>query len=139
MKITLQRLNNAVHMQAMNEDGNTIDIDGAPEIGGENKGFRPMQLLAAGAGACSSIDIVSILQKQREELKDLKVEISAEREAGKTPSLFTTIHLHYILSGNPDPKKVERALELSLTKYCSVVKILEKTAEISYTYEIIPN
>lgn len=126
-------------MQAMNEDGNTIDIDGAPEIGGENKGFRPMQLLAAGAGACSSIDIVSILQKQREELKDLKVEISAEREAGKTPSLFTTIHLHYILSGNPDPKKVERALELSLTKYCSVVKILEKTAEISYTYEIIPN
>jgi len=138
MKITIQRMNDAVHLQATNEDGNVLDIDGAPKIGGKNKGFRPMQLVAAAAGGCSTMDIVSILKKQRQEIKDLKIEIKAEREADKVPSLFSDIHLHYILSGDLDKKKVEKALELSLTKYCSVVKILEKTAEISYTYEIIP-
>lgn len=125
-------------MQAVNEDGNIIDMDGAPNIGGENKGFRPMQLLATGAGGCSTIDIISILKKQRQEIKDLKVEIKAEREADKIPSLFSTIHLHYILTGDLEKQKVEKALELSLSKYCSVVKILEKTATITYTYEIIP-
>lgn len=138
MNITIQRMNDAVHMQAMNEDGNILDMDGAPKIGGENKGFRPMQLLAAGAGGCSTIDIIGILKKQRQEIKDLKVEVKAEREADKVPSLFSTIHLHYILTGKLDKQKVEKALELSLNKYCSVVKILEKTADITYTYEIIP-
>ncbi len=136
MQITIQRKNDAVHMEARNEDGNSISIDGAPTVGGENKGFRPMQLLAAGAGSCSTIDIISILKKQRQPLKDIRVEINANRQDGKVPSLFETIHLHYILSGDLDPVKVEKALELSLTKYCSVVKILEKTATITYTYEI---
>lgn len=139
MKIELQRINKACHMVAKNEDGNEINIDGAPKVGGEGKGFRPMQLIAAGAGSCSSIDIISILQKQRQPIDDLQVRIDARREEGKVPSLFETIHLHYILTGDLDKNKVEKALELSLQKYCSVVKILEKTAQITYTYEIISN
>lgn len=139
MKIELKRVNKAVQMIAFNEDGNEIHIDGAPGIGGEGKGFRPMQLLAAGAGSCSSIDIISILKKQRQSLEDLQVTIKAEREEGKIPSLFQTIHLHYTLCGKLDRNKVEKALELSLEKYCSVVKILEKTAKITYSYEIKPN
>jgi len=138
MKITLTRRNKACHFVAENENGNTIDIDCAPDLGGENKGFRPMQLLAAGAGGCSVIDIITILKKQRQLLDDIKVEVRAEREKGKSPSLFTDMHLHYILKGNLDKKKVEKAIDLTLKNYCSVTKTLEKTAKITYTYEIHP-
>ena len=123
-------------MIAENEDGNTIYIDGARKIGGENLGFRPMQLLAAGAGSCSSIDIISILKKQRQQIEDLQVEVRAEREEGAVPALFTTIHLHFVLSGILDEDKVKKAITLSLEKYCSVVKILEKTTKITYSYHI---
>ncbi len=138
MRIELKRLNDAYHIIASNKDGNTIEIDGAPKIGGENKGFRPMQLLAAAAGSCSSIDIISILKKQRQTIKNFEVVIDAEREVDKVPSLFETIHLHYVLSGQLEKEKVEKAINLSLDKYCSVVKILEKTAKITHSYEIIP-
>jgi putative redox protein len=137
MRIILQRVNHACHMVAENEDGNTIHIDGAHDAGGQNLGFRPMQLVAAAAAGCSSIDIITILSKQRQEIRDLQVEVNAERVAGKFPSLFSTIHLHYVLSGNLNRTKVNRAIELSLEKYCSVVKILEKTAEISHSFEIL--
>lgn len=137
MRIEMRRFNDAYHMQARNEDGNLIDIDGAPKIGGENKGFRPMQLLAAGAGSCSSIDIISILKKQRQVVHNFEVIIDAERVEGEIPSLFETIHLHYIITGELDRDKVAKAIDLSLGKYCSVVKILEKTAKITHSYEII--
>ena len=137
MKIRVERTNNACHMIATNDDGNIIHIDGSPVAGGQSLGFRPMQLVAAAAAGCSSIDIIGILDKQRQILNDLKVEVEAEREEGKVPSLFSTINLHYILSGNLDDRKVKKAIELSLKKYCSVVKILEKTAQISYSYEIL--
>ncbi|MFN2127474.1 MAG: OsmC family protein, partial [Anaerolineales bacterium] len=88
---------------------------------------------------CSSIDIISILTKQRQVLIDLQVSVDAKREIGKVPSLFKTLHLHFILTGNLDKSKVEKALDLSLQKYCSVVKIMEKTAKISYSYEIKKN
>jgi putative redox protein len=136
MKIYLKRVNKACHMIAKNEDGNTIHIDGSARVGGQKLGYRPMELLAAGAAGCSSIDIIDILGKQRQELKDLQVEVTAEREADKVPSLFTKIHLHYILYGKLEITKVEKAIKLSLDKYCSVVKTLEKTATISYTFEI---
>jgi len=123
-------------MEARNEDGNIVHIDGSPQVGGQNLGFRPMQLLAAGAAGCSAIDIIDILTKQRQPLEDLQVEVDAEREANKVPSLFTKIHLHYILHGRLDTMKVERAIALSLEKYCSVVKTLEKTATITHTYQI---
>lgn len=136
MKIVLKRENQAYHLQARNEDGNIIDIDGAHAIGGQNKGFRPMQLLAAGAGSCSTIDIISILQKQRQPLDDIEVVVDAEREADAVPSLFTRIHLHFVLSGKLEEDKVKKAILLSLEKYCSVVKILEKTAIITHSFTI---
>jgi putative redox protein len=137
MKIKLKRLDDAYHLQAINEDGRSVETDGSPAIGGSNKAMRPMQMLLAAAGSCSSIDIISILKKQKQELKDLQVEINGEREPDVVPSLFTDIHLHYILSGTLDDAKVKRAIELSVGKYCSVVKILEKTAKVTYSYEII--
>ncbi len=136
MRITLERQNQAVHLQALNEDGAKIDIDGAPAIGGENKGLRPMQLLLAGLGSCSTMDIVSILNKQKQDLADIRILIDGTREKGKTPSLFEDIHVHFILTGNLDDKKVKRAIDLSMNTYCSVSKIIEKTARITYSYEI---
>jgi len=136
MRITLERQNKAVHLQATNEDGASIDIDGALSIGGENKGLRPMQLLLAGIGSCSTMDIVSILNKQKQDLQDIRILVDGEREKEKTPSLFEEIHVHFILTGNLDEKKVKRAVDLSMNTYCSVSKIIEKTARITYSYEI---
>jgi putative redox protein len=137
MKIRIDRVNQAYNLKAFNEDGCEVSIDASPEIGGGNNGMRPMQLLISALGGCSSIDIISILKKQRQDLKDLKVEIHAEREQDKTPSLFTAIHVHFILYGNIDTDKARKAVELSMGKYCSVAKILEKTAKINYDFKIL--
>ncbi len=137
MKIVLTRLDDAYHMEAVNEEGCKIETDGAPAIGGGNKGMRPMQVLLSAAGSCSSIDIISILKKQKQKLDDLQVEITAEREKDKVPSLFTKIHIHFKLKGDLADEKVKRAVGLSIDKYCSVVKILEESAVVSSSYEII--
>ncbi len=137
MKITLKRLDDAFHLEAVNEDGCKIETDGASKIGGSNKGMRPMQLLLAAAGSCSSIDIILILKKQKQNLKDLEVEVTAEREQGKAPSLFSDIHIHFKFFGDVLNAKAKRAVDLSVEKYCSVVKILEKTAKVTSSYEII--
>ena len=137
MKISIQRLNDAVHMEAKNEDGVTLQMDGTGEIGGINGGFRPMQMLLAAAGGCSAIDVVGILKKQRQNPDDLKIEVTGERVNVKEYSEFKSINIHFILKGDLDEKKVARAIDLSLTKYCSVSKTLEKTAKITSSFEII--
>jgi putative redox protein len=136
MKIKLKRLNDAVKMEALNDEGNSVVIDGAPSVGGTQAGMRPMQLLLAGLGGCSGIDVVDVLKKQRQNLEDIRIEINGEREDQPAPSVFTNIHVHYTLKGALDPEKVKRAIDLSLEKYCSVARILEKTAKITYSYEI---
>jgi len=136
MKIELKRLDDAYHMQAVNEMGNTVETDGSPDIGGNNKAMRPLQLMLAGLGSCSSIDVILILRKQRQDLQDIKLTVTAEREKDKVPSLFTEINVHYDLSGNLNKEKVERAISLSMEKYCSVAKLLEKTAAITWSYKI---
>ena len=137
MKIVLKRLNQDFHLEASNESGNTVHIDASPAIGGGGQGARPMELLIMGLGGCSSIDIISILKKSRQPLEDLQVEINAEREQGKEPALFTTIHAHYVFTGDIQDSQVKRAVDLSLEKYCSVARVLEKSATITWTYEII--
>ena len=139
MKITIQRLNDAVHMEAKNEDGVSLQMDGTGKIGGINGGFRPMQMLLAAAGGCSAIDIIGILKKQKQNPDDLQIEVTGDRVdvEGEQYSEFKSIQMHFIFSGEHlQEKKVARAIELSLTKYCSVSKTLEKTAEITSSYEI---
>jgi putative redox protein len=124
-------------MEATNEDGVSLLMDGTDEIGGINGGFRPMQMLLAAAGGCSAIDVVGILKKQRQNPDDLKIEVTGERISVKEYSEFKTINIHFILKGDLDEKKVARAIDLSLTKYCSVSKTLEKTAKITSSFEIV--
>lgn len=138
MKVTLERKNKAVHFVTTNEEGSSIDLDGSPEIGGEGKGVRPMELMLMGIAGCSSIDLVIFLEKMRQPLEDIKVEVDATRREGEVPSLFKTITLHYQLFGQLDEDKVVKAIKLSLEKYCSVAKILEHSATIDYTYSINP-
>ena len=136
MKVNLKRVNNAVHLEATNDLGAIIHIDGAPEIGGENLGFRPMQLLLAGIGSCAGMDIISILHKQKQPLMNFEIDVKGEREKNKAPSLFTDIHIHFKASGDLDENKVNHAIDLSMNKYCSVANMLEKTARITYSSEI---
>tara|TARA_R110002126_G_scaffold1684_1_gene9994 strand:+ start:388 stop:807 length:420 start_codon:yes stop_codon:yes gene_type:complete len=138
MNVTVNWLQKDFHMEAGNEEGGKIRIDGNTNIGGLEGGMSPMQLLLAGIGGCSAIDVISILEKQKQKLTELTVEVDSEKVKLKEGySEFKTIHLHFELSGKLDPKKVERALELSITKYCSVSKALEKGSEISYDYSIV--
>ena len=136
MKVELARLDDAFHLQATNENGNTVETDGSPKVGGNNQAFRPMQMLLAAIGGCSSIDVISILKKQRQPLTDIKITVSGEREPDAIPSLFTDIHVHYKLYGELQPEKVERAIRLSMEKYCSVSKMVEQVAKITWSYEI---
>lgn len=136
MVIELEKKNNAYHFEAVNESGIKIQLDASPAIGGENKGARPMELLIMGLGGCSGIDIINILKKQRIEVGEMRIKIEAEREPDAVPSLFKNIHINFIFKGDLDKSKVERAINLSLEKYCSVAKTLEKTAEITYSMTI---
>lgn len=136
MKITLARLNADYHFEATNDSGNTIQMDGSPDIGGQNLGARPMQVMLMALAGCSSIDVVSILRKMKQDVVTFNVEVEAEREKEKVPSLFSDIHLRFMLTGNLDAERVGRAVQLSAEKYCSVSKILEPTARITWSYVV---
>ena len=136
MEINLARIDDNYLMEAVNENGNTLRTDGSPAIGGSNQAMRPMQLLLAAVGSCSSIDIISLLKKQRQELRDIKIKVTGEREEGKVPSLFTKIKIHFDLYGKVDEKKAQRAVELSMEKYCSVGLILKKSTEIEWSFAV---
>lgn len=136
MHVIIDRLDEELHMEAKNEEGGIIRMDGTRSIGGLEGGFSPMQLLLAGVGGCSAIDIINILKKQKQELKNLRITVDADRVKKDTYSKFEKIHLHFDFKGILDPSKVERAIHLSLDKYCSVSKILEQTSAITHSYSI---
>jgi len=120
-------------MDITDADGHTIRLDIPVAQGGLGSGFRPMQTLLAALAGCSSVDIVMILKKQKQDLQGLEIEVDGEREEGKEPALWRTIDVNFKLSGDVDPQKAERAVELSMQKYCSVAETLRKAgAEIRY-------
>lgn len=138
MRIRLHRSEEPYHFEAVNEDGAVLHLDASPEIGGRNKGLRPMQAVLAALGGCSSIDVLEILRKQRVPVDDLRVTIDAEREEGRVPALFRSIHVRFHITGRADATKVQRAVELSMDKYCSVARLLEPTATITSSFEVTP-
>ena len=134
MKISLKRINENYLFETVNERGNIVMLDNKSDE--EPKGASPMDLLLRGIAGCSSIDIVMILRKQNHELEDLQVEVDGYREDGAIPNVFKKIHLDFILKGDVPAAKVARAVKLSMDKYCSVSKMLEKAAEISYSVNL---
>ncbi len=138
MKIEIRRLDQAFHLEARNESGNTIESDAAEDIGGNGKGMRPMQMLLSSLGSCSAIDVIHILNRQRQPLQDIRIILDGARDANNTPSLFTDIHVHFDVYGDLDPNKVGKAVALSMEKYCSVARILEKTARLTWGFAVHP-
>ena len=118
--------------------GHGVVMDGPAEKGGRNLGPRPMEMLLMGMGACSSVDVVGILKKSRQAIRDCRVEIEAER-ADETPAVFTKIHLKFIVSGKALKEvQVERAVALSAEKYCSASIMMQAAgAEVTHSYEIV--
>jgi len=127
-----------VAFEAETPSGHKVLMDGSPEIGGENRGPRPMEMVLVGLGGCTSIDVITMLEKMIPgKVKDCVVEIEAQR-ADAVPAVFTKIHVHFKVYGQDlNEKKVARAVNLSAEKYCSVSKMLEKSVEMSHDYEII--
>ncbi len=122
--------------QAETGSGHSLTMDGPPEHGGRNLAARPMEMVLVGLGGCSAFDVVEILEKSRQKVKDCQIEIDAER-ADDIPAVFTKIHMHFIIDGDElNEKHVKRAVELSAEKYCSVAKMLRSNVEITYDYEM---
>ena len=117
--------------------GHRVTMDVAPEVGGQNLGLRPMEMVLLGLGGCTAIDVLHMLRKGRQPITDIRVELNAER-ADDVPKVFTKIHLHFVLTGaGLDPPKIERAINLSASKYCSASMMLNKTAEMTHDFEIV--
>jgi len=136
VKATIKWLD-GVSFEGVSESGHSVVMDGAPESGGKNLGMRPMEMLLLGLGGCTSYDVVTILKKSRQDVKDCSAEITAER-AENIPKVFTKIHIHFILEGNDlDVSVVERAINLSATKYCSASIMLENSVTITHDFEIV--
>ncbi|WIM05238.1 MAG: OsmC family protein [Candidatus Nitricoxidivorans perseverans] len=117
--------------------GHMVAMDGSPEAGGRDLAPRPMELLLAGTGGCTSFDVVLILKRSRQEVTGCEVRLTAER-AESDPKVFTHIHFHFIVKGRSlKPDIVERAIKLSAEKYCSASIMLGKTAEMTHDWEIV--
>ncbi len=113
--------------------GHEFIMDAAPEVGGENSGPRPTELLLQAVAGCTGIDIISILHKMRLEPSAFQMDVKGER-AEEHPKRFTTINIHYALDGELPEDKVVRAIQMSKDKYCSVSHSLN--AEITVSYSI---
>lgn len=113
------------------ESGQTISLNGD-----KTQGPTPMEAVLAATASCSSVDVVSILQKARQQVSHVDVKVSAVRADG-VPAVFTDIHLHFVVSGdNINPTHVERAVDLSADKYCSVSIMLGKSVNVTHSFEV---
>lgn len=136
MKLKLKKVTGSFGMQVENEEGQFINFDANESIGGSGFGVRPMEAVASSLAACASIDVLLILEKQRVQLSDYQVDITANR-IDALPAIFSDIHLDFKFTGSVDLSKLERAVNLSMTKYCSVSKILEPTCRVTFAIKHI--
>lgn len=134
--IQINRVKGDFGFEAKDANGNTVRLDTSDETGGINFGIRPMQALLMSLGGCSGIDVVSILKKQRLTIEEFSMKIEGEREKGKEPSLWETVHIEFKLKGNIDQEKAERACALSINKYCSVAETLRRSGT-AITWNVI--
>lgn len=117
--------------------GHTLIMDADDDAGGQNKGFRPMELLLVGFGGCSGMDVISILRKKKQQITGLNINVKGEK-TDEYPKIYKQVHIEYVVKGKGVQKEaVERAIELSLCKYCSVGATLAKAGTITHSYRIV--
>ena len=135
MEIKLTRLEEPFLFNVENSNGAVLLSDANQDLGGSGKGFRPMELVLAGAGGCAAIDLLLILKKQRQNASDVQVLVTGKRD--DTPAkAFNAIGFHFSIQGEVNENKLGRAISLALKKYCSVVQSLDKNITIESTYKI---
>ena len=118
--------------------GHTMKIDIPADQGGHGDGLRPMQTVLAALCGCSAVDVISILKKQRQPLTDLLIKVDGERQKGVEPALWEKVHLLFQITGDVEPGKASRAVQLSIDKYCSVAETLRR-AGATITWEVMVN
>jgi putative redox protein len=117
--------------------GHAIVVDATGEAGRKSVGMTPMELLLIGIGGCSGMDIISILQKKKQNVSGIEVNVKGQN-ADSYPKKFTAIELEFVISGKDvSEEAVKRSIELSMDKYCSVKATLEGAAKITYSYKIV--
>lgn len=130
------RLQDGMRFQGESGSGYTLTMDAEEHAGGENAGFRPMELLLVGLAGCTAMDVISILRKKREDVTDYEVKVTGER-AEDHPRVYTSVTITHIVTGrHVKPESVARAVELSETKYCGASATLSKTARVEHKYEV---
>ena len=116
--------------------GHEIILDADNSVGGNDEGARPLELMALSLAGCTAMDVISIMRKKRQKVSRFEVQVSAER-ADTHPKVFTSLHITYIFHGQGiDPKAVERAMELSETRYCPAQAMLAQVAPTTMSYDI---
>ena len=119
-------------------EGYLIPIDSAEATGGQGKGVRPLKLFLSSLAGCSGMDVISILRKKRQEVTDLQVRVTAEQDRDEHPYVYTHIALHFIVTGKDvKPAAVERAIELTMTRYCPAAIMIAQVVPVETSYEII--
>lgn len=122
--------------QGSADSGFVVPLGTEPAVGGDNDGARPMELIAIGLAGCTAMDVISILQKKRQDVTHFETRVHATR-ATEHPKVFTQILIEYVLEGHAiDPAAVERAIDLSVTKYCPAQAMLAQAVEIEHTFTI---
>ena len=135
MKIVIERNADGAGTTATDASGNLVNMYLPDIAGGAGEGIRPMQMLIMGVGGCTAVDVLMILRKKRQTVDSFKIEINAEREPDKEPSVWTTVHLRYIITGKVGRPQAERAIQMSLEKYCSASETL-RLAGAAITWEL---
>lgn len=136
MRVDLVRVDDAFHFEAVGTAGVVQHMDANPEVGGHNAGARPMEMLLMGLAGCTAIDVVLILQKQKQVITDFRLSVDGLREKDANPAPFRKIHITYRLKGDLDPERVRRAIDLSMDKYCSATAQLRPSADITYSFVV---
>ena len=139
MQVELIRVDDSFHFEASGMSGVPVQIDAAEDIGGHNAGARPMELLLMGLGGCTAIDVLLIMKKQRQVVEDLKISVSGERVKieGTQMTPFSKINVHFkFIGADISEDKANKAVEMSMKKYCSATAQFSASAEITHTFEI---
>ncbi len=125
-----------MHFTGTADTGFGLTLDAAPAVGGQDMGFRPLELMLISLAGCTGMDVISILKKKRQDVTDFEVRVDAE-QADEHPHVYTEIHVTYLVRGHDvDPAAVERSIELSETTYCPAHAMLEQAANITSSYEV---
>jgi len=136
MKVHLKRVDKAFHFSGTGTEQIPVNIDAADSVGGHKAGSRPMELFLMSLASCSAIDIILILQKQRQQIESFNITVDGLRRDNDIPAVFEKIKIHYSFTGELNESKIQRAIDLSLGKYCSVSAMLKPTVKISTSFSV---